>query len=218
MDVAAIYARVVWNIYGDSTPPASVVTYLQGADGAIARAHRDIQTDWNYYFMEASSAPAVVSGVRSVALPTRFKKEIALKLYDPVNAVYKPELIRLGRGGVFAQFQNATDTADYPQYYEIWNGNIDLWPMPSENSVLNIRYYNYLATLTLTTDHDALTDDPHGAEAIIARVVMDFASNIEYADKYEPFMARYNEAIRLLREKDQEYKRFGQDYVNYWSI
>lgn len=218
MTLQEIYNRVVWYVYGDSTPPASVATYLQGANGAIARAHYEIMSGWNYWFMEEETTQAITSGTSAYNLPARFKKEIALRLYDLTNLVYKNPLTRIGRGDAYYKYLYDADSTEYPTVYEIWDGQIVLKPEPSTNSTLYIRYYQYLTGLVNLADHDALTDNQHGAEAIISRVVMDFASNIEYADKYAPFSQRYSDAIRLLREQDQEYKRYGQDYIAYVGV
>lgn len=213
MDLQAIYNRVCWNVFGDSTPVVSIATYLQGANGAIARAHYDIMGDWPYWFMETETTQAITAPTAAYNLPARFKQEISLRLLNATTGKFNKPLSRLGRGVSYSDYLDPADTVEYPKVYEIWNGQIVLKPIPSVNSTLYLRYYQYLAGLVNLTDHDALTDNPHGAEAIISRVIMDMASNIEYSDKYQPFMQRYGEAIRLLREQDQEYKRYGQESV-----
>jgi hypothetical protein len=212
-----LYDRIVWNIYGSTTPEASVATYLQGVNGLIEKAHHEIMTDWNYWFMETSGSTPIVIGTAAYNLPTRFKKEINVWTLHS-SGQYNNQLTRLGRGEAPINFRDPAATTEYPQYYEIWNGQWVLKPIPSSASTLMYRYYQYLGALTNLGDSDALTNDTHGADAIIARVVMDFASNIDYADKYQPFAQRYQDSIKLLREKDQEYKRYGQEYVTYKGL
>lgn len=88
MTLTEIYNRIVWNIYGDSTPPASVVTYMQGVNGVIANIHKRLQREWNYSWMEKDDFLEVTEGVFRVGLPTDFKEEIVVKYYDQRAELY----------------------------------------------------------------------------------------------------------------------------------
>ena len=88
MTLTEIYNRVIWNIYGDSTPPASVVTNMQGANGLIANIHKRFQREWNFSWMEDESYLEVTEGDFRVALPSDFKEEVLIKYYDQRAELY----------------------------------------------------------------------------------------------------------------------------------
>lgn len=76
MTFQQIYNRALWLVYGDSTPPASVATQMQAVtEGILANLHRNLQEDFNYWFMEESYGVSVPAYTASLALPSDFKEE-----------------------------------------------------------------------------------------------------------------------------------------------
>jgi hypothetical protein len=71
-----IYSRAMWLVYGSSTPPVDADTQFQGVtEGILANLHRNLQEDFNYWFMEEAYGVAVPAYTRSLALPSDFKEE-----------------------------------------------------------------------------------------------------------------------------------------------
>jgi hypothetical protein len=87
MNLTEIYNRIIFNVYGDSTPPASVTTYLQGVNGLISQILRRIQREWNYSFMEHTAYPEFTyTGTPARVLSSacnleRFKEELTVEVW-----------------------------------------------------------------------------------------------------------------------------------------
>jgi hypothetical protein len=71
-----IYTRAMWLVYGASTQPVDADTQFQAVtEGILANLHRNLQEDFNYWFMEEAYGVAVPAYTRSLALPSDFKEE-----------------------------------------------------------------------------------------------------------------------------------------------
>jgi len=160
MTITQIIAKINWLVFGDSTPPTSVTTHMTGVDEEfIADIHRQIQIEWDYWFMEILDTLAITTPTQSYALPSRFKRELSLYITN-AQSTYEPPLQRLMRSQAEVTFTDPAGTAVYPTHYEIFGATtpMKLWPKPSSNSTLNRRYYAFLqppvrgtVTMTLAT-------------------------------------------------------------------
>lgn len=55
MTIAEIYQQILFNVFGDTpSVPANIFTYLRGSEGRIAKIHRKLQIDADYWFMRDS--------------------------------------------------------------------------------------------------------------------------------------------------------------------
>jgi hypothetical protein len=88
MTLTEIYNRIVFNIYGDTTPPTSVGTHLQGDVGLIAQCHKKMQREWSYSFMEAEAFLPLLDGADFAALPPDFKNEINARIWGDVSTYF----------------------------------------------------------------------------------------------------------------------------------
>jgi len=138
--------------------------------------HRQIQTEWDWWFMEKLDTLSIIAANQSYALPTRFKREVSLWFTHATTGKYESPIQRLMRGQAEVTFTDPTDDTTYPTHYEIWGDSatpFKLWPIPDTNVTLNRRYYAYLpnlksGTVTMTiatpcvvtlTDHNLASGD-----------------------------------------------------------
>jgi hypothetical protein len=157
LNITQIITKINWLLFGDSTAPTSVTTHFAGVDEEfIADMHRQVQTEWDYWFMENLDTQSIAASTQSYALPTRFKRELSLWITNS-ESLYEQPLQRLMRAQAETTFRNPAETAVYPTHYEIWGATtpLKLWPIPSSDSTLNRRYYAFLqppvkGTVTMT--------------------------------------------------------------------
>lgn len=205
-----LYNRTVFKIWGTSTPPALVQAVLQGQYGLIANAHFKLQQDFNFWFMEDATTIAMVDGTSAYALPTNFKEVVksGFRFLDSVTGDYYPPITQLKPGVAFEDYRGSTDESDYPTYYEIYNGQIVLYPKPSlTGAVLQVRYYGYLdrPPAVFGTTYDDLTRN--GYNAIVALAAADMCKILEEYQKQQIFEAEANTEISLLHQADDRMRR-----------
>lgn len=213
MTLQEIYDRAIWYVFGNSVPVASVATNLQGATGIIAAEHRHVQEEYNYWFMETDDTVSLVSGTQGYAIPSLFKMEVSFFVED-ADGYYLPPLQRLTRGQSPVTFQ-PTDTGT-PTHYELWNGNINLFPTPDAALTLHRRYYAFLTPLVNLTDTDDLT--VHGADVLIYKTAYELAVNLDYENKSNLMLRKYFAALDQLKLKHWERSKAGLLSVDYSDL
>jgi len=121
MTLGEIYARVMWLLYGDTNYPASTQTHMQSMhQGIIYEAHRKIQQDYNYWFMQESTIYDLPEGERVLSLPSDFKSDYYLRLIDYESEACENGLtLTITNSGVMT---GATYTIDDKQYLAQCNG------------------------------------------------------------------------------------------------
>lgn len=219
-----LYNHVCLKLWGSSNPPASAVNLI-GPNGMIARAHRDIQRDWNYWFMEASTTISVTAGVSSYALPTNFKELIkkGLQAVDSSSGYYLDPLSPLYPGEAFDSFRDPVNGAPYPTHYEIYEDMIHIYPIPSGAFTIRMRYYKYLDRPTAAdfgappiSVSDALTIAcPLGIAALAA---MEFAGIQKEADVVQMCLSEVKDSIDTLKQEDQKRRRAEALQVRYADL
>jgi len=205
-----IYNLTVFKIWGTSVPPAGVQNVLQGQYGLIANAHRKIQKDYNYWFMEATATNALIAGTANYALPAGFKEIIreGIRLVDATSGDYNIPIKPLMPNDAYIDHRGASDEADYPNYYEIYGGELVLYPTPSlDGVVLNMRCYVYLDRPPAVFDatYDDLTRNGHGA--IVALAAAEMCKIQEEYQKAQVFEAEAAAEIELLKVEDDRLRR-----------
>lgn len=79
MTVAEIYQQILYNVFGN-TPniPAMIPGYLRGDEGRIAKAHRLLQIDTDYWFMRKTQRYRIPSKKTKTATFTTIAYDITL--------------------------------------------------------------------------------------------------------------------------------------------
>lgn len=213
-----LYNRTVFKIWGISVPPAGVQAVLQGIYGLIANAHHKLQQDFNFWFMENLSTILMVAGTAAYDLPAEFKEVIreGFRFQDLSTSDYYPPIKPLKPGDAFRDYRGHADSADYPTHYEIFNGQIILYPTPSlDNVILQVRSYCYLPRppAVFGNTFDALTRN--GYEAIIALAAAEMCKISEEYQKEQAFRAEAIEGIELLHQIDDRMRRAEIDTCDY---
>jgi len=174
MTFQQILNRVSQNIWGNTAAPAAHVAMLEGEYGIIAEAHRQIQQDYNYWFMQEYASVESEVGVQAYNLPTDYKQMITAlwQTVDEYGAItgFSNPLMPLGLGDAQKYFWKSddSDTNEYPGYYEIFGNNIVIYPDPSEIRALHIYYWKFLPR---PTDFD-LSDDLNDTQKVFKPSIM----------------------------------------------
>ena len=212
MTVQEIYNKIVWFVFGDSTPPGSVSSNLTGINGLIAQAHRDEMSDWNYWFMEVSAQFAFTAATNAYVLPSNFKQEISLSWQDADDAsIIHDPLQRLAKGELYTTFQDIDEETDYPTHYSIYGGTGDgilyVWPVNNQDLTMVIQYYKFLDDLAAVGSTDKFTE--LGAYVLIYKVARDLCINLDYGQKIRLFDGMYKDELSKLRSRDYRKKVGG---------
>jgi hypothetical protein len=199
MTYGEIYTDVCRHLWGNSTPPASASLMLQGEHGIIADAQQKVQRDYNYWFMQTYGLILTIDGQYRYYLPTDFKEIInCLFKQDGTTNFYKP-LSPLGLGQ--SQFMWNENEAEYPEYYEIVDSSIVLYPKPSEARTLTLNYWQIFARPLLTTTEDAVSLNMPTALAYMSIVTYaNIQKEYDIADRYD---AKTFEEIELMKAQDR---------------
>lgn len=217
MTFIELYNRIVFEIWGNSTPPSGTATQLMGTGGIINNVIRLIQQNKNYWFMEASDTISIIDGTQSYSLPSDFKQIIRCGLrYTKTDNNYTAPMRMLGEGQAREDYLESTQETEYPEAYSIFGGELKVYPKPSQNSTLDIFYYKFLTALSADADHNDLTD--YGYDAIIGlscarmlKILKEFneAANQEHIG---------NVALDILDQHDAGLRRYEITEVDYGDI
>jgi len=221
MNWTELYNRVVFEVYGNSVPAQGTQNVLQGEYGIIANAHRKIQEDYNYWFMESTELTTLTDGVRNYPLPALFKEVVqnGFRMVDTVSGNYCSPISPMQPNDAFNHFRNATEEVDYPTHYEIYGGELLLYPTPALTGVvLAAKIYKYLprppAVFDLT--YDALTRNGHNA------VIYEAAANIcriqEEYQKMQVFQGELVKELERLMQMDARMRRAENNTVLYAGL
>lgn len=213
MILSEVYTRVLYCLFGDAQAyPTNIAVHLQGASGIIAQAHKQVQAERNYWFMQASTTLSVVDGTIEYDLPERWKAEISLRFKDTDGNLLEP-LAKLTDEEVESNDLEKTET-DYPSYYHIFNDHVYIYPTPAQNLTLYVKYWKFLApptTAGFLTHDDVLTQE--GDECLIylstakaALLIMDEKVATYYSNLY-------NEAKKKLILQDADRRNANYDFV-----
>jgi len=213
-----VYNATILKVFGESTPSAGLDVAIRGSSGIIANAHRKIQQDWNYWFMEAETTITLAAGTPSYALPTGFKEIFprGLRLKDSSTGDFDLPLSPLLPNEAYETFRDSDDEADYPLYYEIFGGSLYLYPTPQLAGVVAyLRYYKYLdrppTTFAATTDI-LITE---GANAVIFLAASEICKIQEEYQKAQILEAEGVAQVNLLQSLDQRMKQSELNEIRY---
>lgn len=221
MNWTDIYNRVVFEVWGNSVPAQGFPGVLQGEYGIIANAHRKIQEDYNYWFMEQAGTNVLIDGTANYALPVGFKEIIqnGLQLVDATTGDYTLPLSPMQPNDTFNHFRDADEEADYPTFYEIFGGEIILHPTPSLSGVvMRLRCFSYLARppAVFGVTYDDLTRGGHNA--IIYEACANICRIQEEYQKEQRFMEQFRVEIERLMQSDARMRRAECNTVLYSGI
>jgi hypothetical protein len=191
----------------------------------ISRAHRDIQRDWNYWFMEADTTISVIAGTQTYAIPTNYKELMkkGLQVLDSASGSYLDPLSPLYSGEAYDYFRDSVNGAEFPSHYEIYDGNIVFYPIPSSAYTVRMRYYKFLPKPVLAdfgappiSVSDALTlACPLGIAAI---ATMEMAGIQKEIDVVQMCQSEAKDSIELLKSDDQKRRRPEVLQVRYRDV
>lgn len=215
MTLIEMYNKIAWLVYGDTAPPASFSVNMGGATGFISEAHRQMQRDFNYWFMYATSAQILTSGTSTYNFPgiAADVKEISAIIPYDSDGEYYAALGRMDPASAKAAYNDPTEVSGIPLNFTFDVATYTVYPEPNDSTVyLQLQYTQFLARISEETDTDALTDE--GAWAIIYKVAIDACIALDYGEKLQTLPGRYAEALNSLRMKDWSRKRGGMMYVD----
>lgn len=222
MTFGEIYTRVCFNLWGNSAVPTGTAAILQGHDGIIANAHRKIMQADNFWFMHTWTTFDLLSGTQGYNLPTNFKELISAIIKVDGEDYFQLPLSPLGgQESHFNMWPVNNGAADYPEWYEITDEAITLYPMPatSMTDALHLVYWTFMprpTTAGFTSEYDALTD--YGADAIIYKATADMAKILKEFDVAQVYQADFENEIELLRNESRRRMQANLYEVRYSGV
>lgn len=211
-----VLARVQFNIWGNTIPPANVAAMLGGANGIIARAHHNIQREHNYWFMQTwAEITSIYNAVteeytQAYAIPV-YMKEIINVLWHTVdsegeyNGFTSPlSQLTLGQSQDHFWKRDTQDSVEYPTHFEVVNNLIIFYPDGNCARTCVINFWRYIDCL-LGDLEDALMRE--GPEAVINMATAEVYLHLHEVELYQLWTQRYREEAELLRKKDYSRRR-----------
>jgi len=139
-----IYNLIVMMLYGDTTPPTSTINFLQGSTGLIWRVYNRIIRDYNFWFMRAYTTWDTTAGIQTYGLPDLFKEIISIQFKKEGESYFIDPLIPLRLEDPFlTQWNENQDQVEYPEYYELVENNITIYPPPKYARTLHLIYWTF---------------------------------------------------------------------------
>jgi hypothetical protein len=225
MTFGEIYDAVCLNVWGESVPPVGGAARLQGAEGIIANMHRDIQVDYNYWFMQTWSIITSIAGTQAYTLPIDMKDIISLLwAKEDTTATYTyftDPLTIISNQEAHLKWKDNNNSTEYPMICEIIDGQgVVLYPIPEESGrELHVIYYAFLdrpGATTFTTDTDLLTQ--FGAEAIIALSSAKMLRILQEVNQANVFDLEAKREIELLKKEDYRRRQSNLESVHYRGV
>jgi len=215
MTLLEMYNKIAWLVYGDTAPPASFATNMQGENGFISDAHRQIQRDFLYWFMYTTASQILTSGTSTYNFPCTAAdlKEIGAIIPYDSDGAFSAALGRMTPSDAKSAYPDPTGVSEIPLNYTFDVSTYTVYPEPNDSTVyLLLQYWQFLPRLTGNTDTDALTVE--GAWVIIYKVAIDACIALDYMEKLQTLPGRYAEALNSLRTEDWSRKRGGMMKVD----
>lgn len=136
-------ARAKYNAAGDNFFSSLEIC------GYIYQAELEISNECD--IIEAYTTMPVISGTRKYAFPSQVRKIKRVEAVDASGTVQKLEPITFREDDALTLVNVASTTLGKPQFYEIFNFNIYLRPIPDGAYTLNIYSYNEPIVVTTTS-------------------------------------------------------------------
>lgn len=220
MTFVEIYNSVVMRLWGDTTPPTSAVTTLQGPNGTIANAYRQIQQDYNYWFMRAYTSFPTVVGYQTYGLPDEFKELISVQFKKEDEDYFLDPLSILKLTQPFKSQWNAnTPAKEYPDFYEFVGEDITIYPAPSEIRTLHLIYWSFFArptaayfTLATTIENDVTK---YAGDIISYMAAADYSLIQKEYDQYQIYSGKSKELIVELKQEDYRRRQANMQFITY---
>lgn len=214
MTYAEIYTVICRQLWGNSPAPASASAILEGENGVIADCQQKVQKDYNYWFMQAYAEIITADGQYGYNLPYDFKEIInCLFKQDGTNVFYSP-LTPLGLGQ--GQHMWTDQEAEYPEYYEIVDGSIVLYPKPSEIRELTLNYWKIFERPTSTATEDAVSLNMPKVLAYMALIeYADIQKEYDVSQRYE---AKLYEEMESIKNQDRAKRQNHISQVLYRGV
>mgnify|MGYP001157472996 FL=1 len=157
MTFGEIYTRVMWLVYGDTNYPQSTQTHMSNINyGIISEAHRKVQNDFNYWFMERVYMKELEAGKVAFDLPSAFKQDVYIRIieYNDVSETTGGDATVLSNGNV-ATVAFECDAWEYiikvgDRWYWIVNGSdtqIEVLPAEESTGSYDIRKVTGIYTI-----------------------------------------------------------------------
>lgn len=206
MNYGQISSRVQFNLYGEGLVRPGFVTQVEGSAGIIAEARRDIQREYDLWFMREIADVTLTAGTYEYNLETlipRIKHITEIWILSDGQAIREVEPMS-GREAREGQLFGRSSGC-YPLRYLVVGNNIRVWPTPDENAPLRIHCYRFLADLP-DTGFAAYEDDlsKYGGDVVMYKA-SSIAAGMRGDDKKEAsYDARYQRALGSLMVQNRQ--------------
>lgn len=182
MDVATLTARLKTRF---RDPNENVITSAEWLS-YLNDAYRDVQAYsnlWSWLEVDGTAAVTVPAATRSVALPADVTRVTAV--HNTTDDVLMAQFD--GRTAHF-KFDPEQNVSGVPEFYRLYAGKIQVYPLPTQNTVLHIEYPAPVADLT--TGEPAFPEQYHTmlVEGALARAYLDDGASEQAAAHQSAFL------------------------------
>lgn len=100
MTLGEIYTRVMWLVYGDTNYPQSTQMHMQNtSQGIILDAHKQVQQEYDFWFLEAVRLYNREQGTTRFELPDDFKSVRSVRLFGVGDTIETSDGVSIDRYG-----------------------------------------------------------------------------------------------------------------------
>lgn len=156
---------------------AEWTSYLNDAYRAVIAA----SPFWPFLEVVSCAALVVSAGTRGIALPTDVTRVTAVR-----NATDNIPMVPLSGTTEHIRIDPEQSTTGVPEFYRIYAGRIEVWPIPNSDTTLHVEYPAPPAMLSGASDEPVFPEQYHNllVEGALYRAYVD-DGNLEQASVHE---------------------------------
>ncbi len=114
MTLGEIYTRVMWMLYGDTNYPQSTQQHMTAtSQGIILDAHKAVQQNYDYWFMEAYKTYERTSGQTTFILPDDFKTVKNVRVFTVRDKIMDSDTVTIDTDGSISGFSDIVPEYGY---------------------------------------------------------------------------------------------------------
>lgn len=190
--------RVLTYGYGE-VDRANVKSWLNEAYEELVRAYK-----WPW--LQATQTITTVANTQTVAIPATPPVLFFGRLKPTTASVDEPRFLSEMDFREYMPNREYTDPADkgQPDYYSIFAGNINFYPIPDAVYTYSLRYWKGITTLPTADADTYMCPDPY-LDALVTNALARAAMRENDMGKYQVYVAQYTATVaQMMRNAKAE--------------
>ena len=190
--------RVLTYGYGE-VDRANVKSWLNEAYEELVRAYK-----WPW--LQATQTITTVANTQTVAIPATPPVLFFGRMKPTTASVDEPRFLSEMDFREYMPNREYTDPADkgQPEYYSIFAGNINFYPIPDAVYTYSLRYWKGITTLPTADADTYMCPDPY-LDALVTNALARAAMRENDMGKYQVYVAQYTATVaQMMRNAKAE--------------